>query len=135
QSSGFVKALRQLHSNAVWPPLPLVAIFAGVYSILDFSVWLIARVAPTPEDVLADPEIISARTMVLVFAAGSYALYRLWRFHPALNHGYAAWLSISPWTAHKPLPLGPTHLAWQDAVVIGLLAGFAKWHAAVSPVL
>jgi hypothetical protein len=73
------------------------------------------------------------RAIILGFAAGSHALYRLWRFHPACNQRYAAWLRLSPWTADKPLPLGPVHLVWQDVVLVGLIMAFAKWHAGVNP--
>src|SRR4029434_5072207 len=40
-----------------------------------------------------------------------------------------------PWTAANPLPLGPVHLVWQDAAVLGVLAAVAKWHAQANPAL
>jgi hypothetical protein len=57
----------------------------------------------------------------------------LGRFHPACNRAYAAWLKLTPWTAAKPLPLGPIHPVWQDAAVIGLLSAIAHWHAHTDP--
>jgi hypothetical protein len=45
------------------------------------------------------------------------------------------WLRSSPWTATKPLPLGPVHVVWQDTVVLGVLAAVAKWHARANPAL
>ena len=75
------------------------------------------------------------RAGILGTAAGFYALYRLWRFHPACNLAYAAWLKTSPWTPHKPLPLGPVHPVWQDAVVLGVMTVFAQWYAHVDPAL
>jgi hypothetical protein len=73
--------------------------------------------------------------MILGAAAVIYALYRLVRFHPACNRPYAAWLRLSPWTSARPLPLGPVHPAWQDAVVIGVLTAMAQWLAHADPAL
>src|ERR1035437_5391967 len=75
------------------------------------------------------------RAVILGTASAFYALYRLWRFHPACNSRCAASLKTSPWTPHKPLPLGSVHPVWQDAVVLGVLAAFARWHAHVDPAL
>ncbi|HEY9508324.1 MAG TPA: hypothetical protein VIV82_00535, partial [Verrucomicrobiae bacterium] len=51
-------------------------------------------------------EFTNVWSSVLILAAGTYAVFRIWRFHPACNHAYAAWLKLSPWTAERPLPLG-----------------------------
>ena len=40
------------------------------------------------------------------------------RFHPAWRAGYCRWLQSTPWAHPAPLPLGPVHLIWQDAIVI-----------------
>jgi len=124
------------HSNAVWPPLGIVAVFAMAYGMLDAGLWIIERAASNLKgEISSMPEIMNIRSVILGMAAGFYALYRLWRFHPACNLGYAAWLKSSPWTSAKPLPLGPVHLVWQDAVVIGVLACLARWHAHIGPAL
>jgi hypothetical protein len=77
-------------------------------------------------------EVGRIQTGILAVAAGFYAMYRVTRFHPACNPGYSAWLRLSPWTAAKPLPLGPVHPVWQDAVVLGLLSVVSAWHAHLS---
>ena len=118
------------HSNAVWPPALLVSVFAVFYGIIAAGLWLIRRTTPGIEDT---PEIIMIRDVILSAAAGLYALFRLWRFHPACNYAYRNWLKLSPWTAAKPLPLGPVHPVWQDAAVIGLLTAIAHWHAHADP--
>lgn len=124
------------HSNAVWPPVSVIVLFVIVWSILEGNLWLIKLAVPNAVSGISDmSEIRNVRVTILAGAAGVYALYRLWRFHPACNHAYAAWLKLSPWTADKPLPLGPIHVVWQDAVVIGVLTAIAAWHAHVNPAL
>jgi hypothetical protein len=81
------------------------------------------------------PEVGSTLAMIIGSAAALHALCRLARFHPACNTAYASWLALSPWTAAKPLPLGPIHPVWQDAAVIAILAAFARWNAHINPLL
>jgi hypothetical protein len=125
---------RWFHSNAVWPSPSVAAVFILVYGIFDLGLWLIQLAAPALRSALSEaPEIRNIRVTTLGLAAGLYAVYRLWRFHPACNREYAAWLSLSPWTAARPLPLGPIHLVWQDLVVLAALCLIAGWHARVDP--
>src|SRR5260370_34411676 len=104
--------------------------------MLDAGLWIIERAATNLKgEISAMPEIMLIRSVILGTAAGFYALFRLWRFHPACNLGYAAWLKSTPWTAKKSLRVGPIHLVWQDVLVIGVLAGVARWHAHVAATL
>ena len=124
------------HSQAVWPPAPLIALFVIIYGVFTACLWLIQlRVASAPGEISDMQEIKPIHMVILGGAAVVYALYRLWRFHPACNGTYAAWLRLSPWTSDKPLPLGPVHPVWQDAAVIGVLMAIAQWHAHVNPAL
>ena len=124
------------HSNAAWPPVSLVALFAVIYGILNGGLWLVERLVPNAREVTSDmPEIASIRAVILAGAAGLYAAFRLWRFHPACNPAYVAWLRSSPWKTGRPLPLGPVHLVWQDAAVVGVLTAIAAWHAHMDPAL
>ena len=113
----------------------MVALFVLIYGVLTGGLWLIQLKASfTPGEIHIDDfadmqEIKAIHMVILAGAAGAYALYRLVRFHPAANWAYAAWLRLSPWTSAKPLPFGPVHPVWQDAVVIGVLTAIAKWHA------
>lgn len=124
------------HSNAVWPPLFLAMIFLVAYGMVEGCFWFIqvmmAKLGGTISE--TDP-IVRLRGFILIGAAGVYAVYRLWRFHPACNQAYSAWLNMSPWTAAKPLPLGPVHLVWQDAIVIAVLMALSVWHAHSSAAL
>jgi hypothetical protein len=122
---------RWLHSNAVWPPAVSVITFAILYGMVEGTVWLIEYSSRYPSRHPAfvidddDAQLVNMRRGILIVAACLYALYRIFRFHPVANTAYANWLRNSPWTASKPLPLGPVQLVWQDAVVIGLLCFLA----------
>ncbi|MCP5524345.1 MAG: hypothetical protein H7A46_22655 [Verrucomicrobiales bacterium] len=80
-------------------------------------------------------EVRTVRTVSLCGVAVAYAIYRLGWFHPACQPTYARWLSLTPWKAGKPLPLGPVHPVWQDAVVLGVLVVLAGWRAHADPTL
>jgi len=114
----------------------MVALFVIFYGMVDAGLWFIARAARDIRgEIFEMTEIRNFRALILGMAAGCYALYRLWRFHPFWNRRYAAWLASSPWTPEKPLPLGPIYPVWQDAVVLGIITAVAHWHAHVSPML
>jgi hypothetical protein len=122
------------HSNLVWPPFWAVIIFVFVYATLEAGMWLIhySYGGSSPSDF---EEIGRIRGLVLFGTAVGYAIYRIWRFHPACNPAYAAWLMLSPWTAAKPLPLGPIHPVWQDGIVLAALASLGYWHASIEPMM
>ncbi|MCI0747370.1 MAG: hypothetical protein L0Y58_18345 [Verrucomicrobia subdivision 3 bacterium] len=129
-----MKRLVALHSNAVWPPGLLVIGFILLYGGFNAAILAIELMLAVPFGELSRvPDIAEFKKFILMLSAAAYAAYRLWRFHPACNPAYAAWLKLSPWTADKPLPLGPLHLVWQDAVVVGTVLAIAKWHAHVNP--
>jgi hypothetical protein len=50
----------------------------------------------------------------------AYGFYRVAAFHPLFRPKYRGWLEQSPWNSRKRLPLGPIHLVWQDALIVGL---------------
>jgi hypothetical protein len=68
-----------------------------------------------------DDDGLFMRVMALI--AALYALFRVWAFHPALRPAYCNWLSLTPWTVKKPLPFGPVHLVWQDALFLSIAVG------------
>jgi hypothetical protein len=122
-----------LHSYAVWPGMRVIAFFVFTYTGLDACLWFLHRLYFSD---LADPALATFAIMRKVVIAGStamYAMYRLARFHPACNQAYGFWLKQTPWTAAKPLPLGPANPVWQDLVFLGALAGLGWWDARLSP--
>lgn len=102
--------------------------FACAYTMLEGGLWIIERAAGLTVGQLSSiPEVVNVRSGILATAAGIYGLFRLGRFHPAFNSRYAAWLKTTPWHSEMALPLGPIHLVWQDAVVLGALVAVAAW--------
>jgi hypothetical protein len=123
-----------VYSKAVWPSPGWVLLFVLPYVLLALGLRILNYNFPgVPMSDL--PEIGSARTWAISAAAVWYAMYRLVRFHPICSFRYESWLKTTPWLADKPLPLGPVLPVWQDAVVLGVLAAFAKWQAHVDPVM
>ena len=43
-----------------------------------------------------------------------YGIHRAVALHPFYREDYRKWLELTPWTVHKPLPLGPIALIWED---------------------
>jgi len=131
-----MKRALPFHSPVVWPPVWMVVFFALIYSMLTVGLWFMEiRWGSGAAEFADSPECERLRGVILGVAAVVYALYRLWRFHPACNRAYAAWLALSPWTHEKPLPLGPVLFVWQDAAVIVVLTAVAQWHAHVDPTI
>jgi hypothetical protein len=72
--------------------------------------------------------------IIVLSAALCYGLVRVSVFHPLRNQQYLAWLRSTPWTAEKPLPLGPLHLGWQDLFIILFLTSLVSWTHPINPV-
>jgi hypothetical protein len=116
------------HSNKVWPPALLVGIFFTVYGLVTGGLWLIEPRGPyVTIDFSEFQEVAGLHKALIGIAAAIYAMFRLLRFHPACNRAYATWLTLSPWTAGRPLPAGPVGPVWQDAAVIGALTAIGIW--------
>lgn len=62
-----------------------------------------------------------AYNMLLLMGLACVSMWRASAFNPALDSRYRTWLRSTPWTAGKPLPMGPVHLMWQDALLVGLV--------------
>ncbi|MCA9027409.1 MAG: hypothetical protein KDA86_19520 [Planctomycetaceae bacterium] len=63
-----------------------------------------------------------------IITAVVYGYLRFILNNPLLDREYRRWLQTTPWRWPLPLPLGPMHLVWQDAVLIGLLTLQIFWH-------
>ncbi len=124
---------RHLHCQAAWPPLWASSAFVCIYAALHGAVWIINSRLPWGVEVFAPKELANLSASVIGIASVLFVLFRLFRFHPAANRPYAAWLQTTPWVSRQPLPLGPLHPVIQDVVVIGVLAAIARCHAAVDP--
>jgi len=82
-----------------------------------------------------EPSDLRAMGMLLGFMAAAYGLVRVLLYDPLSRPKYRDWLSTTPWSSRQPLPLGPLHLVWQDALVLGAFELIAKFHFAIPPLL
>jgi len=71
----------------------------------------------------------------LAFTALAYGGYRVVAFHPFYRPGYHVWLSRTPWTSRKPLPLGPVSWVWEDGLILGGLAALCRIDGNLDPAL
>ncbi len=85
---------------------------------------------PELAEMFARPRLYNAGFVMTLFCVG---LWRAGAFNPALDSRYYRWLRTTPWTAAQPLPLGPVHLMWQDALLVAAAMGL--WSLEGSPLL
>ena len=64
---------------------------------------------------------VSGRIALCLLLAIGYGIWRVVSFHPFCLPDYRKWLESTPWTREKPPPLGPIHLVWEDAAIVGML--------------
>ena len=109
--SPMIGRLRQIVPG--WP----LGVFAGLFLLLEGPVlyweWKIGRP-------LVELEVRPGTALIYV-AAAFYGRYRAISLHPFYREDYRKWLELTPWTVHKPLPLGPIALIWEDGIVLGAL--------------
>lgn len=126
----FLRALVQW-LRQVAPPawtIVLVAVFVGLFQLAvgataAFEGWELAS------------QMHRVRDGLLVFAAGVYGMYRVFRSHPLFHKEYREFLARSPWDRRHPLPLAPLVLVPQDAVFLGLLLAPFAFRPMLSPAL
>jgi hypothetical protein len=109
--------LRQM--RLVLPPNWIIAAWVACWWSAEAFRWYLPWRYGLAEELDAATQI---RDVCLLMASGWYGLCRAYGKHPYFNSDYRHWLELTPWTVAKPLPLGPLQLAWQDAIVLGLLA-------------
>ncbi|HXT59852.1 MAG TPA: hypothetical protein VN699_14540, partial [Pirellulales bacterium] len=91
-----------------------------------FSTWLVIEGLAAflhwqfPVPGVADP-LLRARDAFAIAACAALGLYRVAGFHPLFKDAYRRWLSFTPWRRGLPLPVGPVHLAPQDAAVLAVI--------------
>jgi hypothetical protein len=99
------------------PPLWVVVVAVCAPALVEgLFVWLHYWIGATD----AARELLRFRDGVAAAIMAAYGIFRAAAFHPLYRPKYREWLAISPWTAGRPLPLGPIHLVWQDVVLVGL---------------
>jgi hypothetical protein len=107
------------------PPWWAVAIFLAFWLFLE-AAYLYAGFAMRPPGSWwlnpsgDDPQFAHIRETFIGIAVLLYTAYRV-GFHPAYRKDYRDWLASTPWTAKKPLPLGPVYLLPQDMAALAIL--------------
>jgi hypothetical protein len=113
----------------VLPPAEAIVAFTFAYVVL-------ALVAAFRAWNGTDPRVVvNFRIMLHVAALGAYGVFRVVAFHPFYRPGYRQWLESTPWTAGKPLPNGPIHFVWVDAVLFVVGSAPAWWEGDMAPVV
>jgi hypothetical protein len=110
--------LRTLWASPIVIGLLTPFVVAGVICLVPVVVLVVKYEMPL--EIFTRPLAIG----MLVLAAG-YGFLRGLLFHPAFDTRYSKWLANTPWTPKHPLPKGPVHLVWTDAVVVGALTATA----------
>jgi hypothetical protein len=126
-----------------WPRLPLIPFwtvpaFIVTYVFVESLVPIMVTVSllrypdmtPTVLELLWEDALTGSEVGMgaICLAAAAYGLYRVWGYHPYLRPDYKEWLERTPWVQPLPLPLGPLHLVWEDAIVMVLLGLLSLRH-------
>jgi hypothetical protein len=106
--------------RVVWPPWWALALAVLCFLLLQAPFLLLEFGQRASFFSIRDVEAQRAFVALTGVYAILYAVFRIAAFHPAVRPEYRRWLSASPWTSRKPLPLGPIHLVWQDLLLLTL---------------
>ena len=104
-------------NRLVLPPWWAISSFLLIYLIAESLCLYVGWWLDLPGDA---KQFVETRWVVVGTGAVVFAMFRV-GFHPVHRPEYRAWLACTPWTAAKPLPLGPVHLIPQDGVILALL--------------
>jgi hypothetical protein len=75
------------------------------------------------------------RQAVILFVLVAHAIHRRRQPNPLTDPGYRSWLANTPWSAARPLPLGPIVMVWQDAAMLLAVTAWATLDLACAGVL
>lgn len=107
------RAVRWL--RRVYPPSWAVGFVLAFYVLFELPFWLAKGCGISVDDLGA---FLRSRDGFMLMAASGYAVFRVGMFHPLFRDGYRRWLEQTPWTADKPLPLGPVYIVVQDVLML-----------------
>ena len=101
-----------------WPPLWALVAVLTIYAAIHAAFWCLDWIVGFPVFSAQEKEPLAG---IAGFYGFVYACFRLVAFHPALRGDYRMWLSGTPWTSQRPLPLGPIHLVPQDVLLLAII--------------
>lgn len=107
----------------LWIVFVLVVFFAVFEGVLFWAQTYINEAKTAAEFA---GQCLKIRGMAAAVIMGLYGLFRVAAFHPIFQPKYRLWLAQTPWTAKKPLPLGPIRLGCQDLIVLGVMLLFLR---------
>ena len=105
--------------HRVYPPLWAVLIVLLFFAATEGLFWWTRLAFGVSIDSVVG--VLQIRDSLILMSASGYAAFRVCAFHPIFRPKYRAWLELMPWTADKPLPLGPVTLVVQDLVMLVLM--------------
>jgi hypothetical protein len=108
------------------PPSAYIVCYVLIYLIASLPLMLVGPAANNNPAI--DPMLRYPPVAVHFVGLALYGIYRAAAFHPLFREEYRRWLETTPWTLGKPLPVGPAHLVWEDAVIVAA-AGLPEWLA------
>jgi hypothetical protein len=117
---------------AIWPSPGLLAVASLIY--FAFQAFFIYFEVSFGVPIFSWPD-TNFLLVIMVGFVVMHAVYRIAAFHPAFRADYYEWLCGTPWTSRKPLPLGPIHLVWQDALLLAITFALAWPRAGWSAVV
>jgi hypothetical protein len=108
--------------RVILPPDWAIVSFVAVTVLVSLPEIIAARNGLAPP-----PQIKTPRLMILGAGLAALGAFRVLGFHPRYRQGYRRWLEMTPWRLGQPLPVGPVHLVWEDAVILAAIIG-PSWY-------
>ena len=100
----------------VLPPAGLVVTFVVLFAFFEGAVLYYELKVGDRLDVPLRPG-----RVLLIFGSAVLGIWRVTAFHPYYQSDYMQWLSTTPWTVDKRLPIGPVELVPEDSLAVGCL--------------
>jgi len=114
-----------------WPMGCMLSLVFMCWAFFEAVHLMLLLVAPDAQQLRSNDH--QLRDVALILAATIYGGIRVMMTHPVIDDAYYDWLSLTPWNVTKPLPQGPVHLVWQDALFVGFLMLLVSYRPVVSP--
>ncbi|HWE35267.1 MAG TPA: hypothetical protein VG406_01745 [Isosphaeraceae bacterium] len=108
--------------RVILPPDWAIVSFAIVIVLVSLPEIVAARNGLAPP-----PQVKAPRLLLLGAGLAALGAFRVVGFHPSYRQGYRRWLEMTPWRLGQPLPVGPIHLVWEDAVILSAMIG-PSWY-------
>jgi hypothetical protein len=128
--TGMAEESRSARRPLLWIAVRTIAVMVGWYLLVGLFERLILGLLSDVAAAAMDAQLALEKMQYVGICAaiGVYAALRVGGYHPLGNPNYSRWMSTTPWHKGVGLPLGPSHLVWEDFVAVGV-AGVGVWLA------